>query len=193
LLAQLVARWTPLVRAEKGTPLIANTPAAALSLADDLARLIDDVITRQMDWQKLDRLVPDRFDEYWQQTLKFLKIARNYWPERLKEIGSIDAAERRDQLINAEMRRLADSERAGDCRRVNGFDAGNRKAARCESRSCRAVRWCSLVSIPISTKFHGAPSPATKVRRSLRPLSIRSSPCMPCSSGSALRAMPCSS
>jgi len=109
LLAQLVARWTPLVRAEKGTPLIANTPAAALSLADDLARLIDDVITRQMDWQKLDRLVPDRFDEYWQQTLKFLKIARNYWPERLKEIGSIDAAERRDQLINAEMRRLAGS------------------------------------------------------------------------------------
>ncbi len=109
LLAQLVARWTPLIRAEKGTPLIANTPAAALSLADDLARLIDDVITREMDWQKLDRLVPDRFDEYWQQTLKFLKIARNYWPERLKEIGSIDAAERRDQLINAEMRRLAGS------------------------------------------------------------------------------------
>ena len=68
LLAQLVARWTPLIRAEKGTPLIANTPAAALSLADDLARLIDDVITREMDWQKLDRLVPDRFDEYWQQT-----------------------------------------------------------------------------------------------------------------------------
>ena len=98
-----------MVRAEKGTPLIANTPAAALSLADDLARLIDDVITRQMDWQKLDRLVPDQFDEYWQQTLKFLKIARNYWPERLKEIGSIDAAERRDQLIDAEMRRLADS------------------------------------------------------------------------------------
>jgi ATP-dependent helicase/nuclease subunit B len=109
LLAQLVARWTPFVRAEKGTPLIANTPAAALSLADDLARLIDDVITRQMDWQKLDRLVPDQFDEYWQQTLKFLKIAREYWPARLKETGSIDAAERRDQLISAEMRRLADS------------------------------------------------------------------------------------
>ena len=98
-----------LFRAEKGTPLIANTPAAALSLADDLARLIDDVITREMDWQKLDRLVPDRFDEYWQQTLKFLKIARSFWPERLKEIGSIDAAERRDQLINAEMSRLAGS------------------------------------------------------------------------------------
>src|SRR5262249_49738080 len=32
-----------------------------------------------------------------------------YWPERLKEIGAIDAVERRDQLINAEMRRLAGS------------------------------------------------------------------------------------
>ena len=109
LLAQLVARWTPLIRAEKGTALIANTPAAALSLADDLARLIDDAITREMDWQKLDRLVPDRFDEYWQQTLTFLKIARDYWPERLKEEGAIDAARRRDQLIDAEMRRLAGS------------------------------------------------------------------------------------
>jgi ATP-dependent helicase/nuclease subunit B len=107
LLAQLVARWTPLIRAEKGTALIANTPAAALSLADDLARLIDDAITREMDWEKLDHLVPDRFDEYWQHTLKFLKIARDYWPERLKEEGVIDAAERRDRLIDAEMQRLA--------------------------------------------------------------------------------------
>ena len=57
----------------------------------------------------LDGLVPDQFDEYWQFTLEFLKIARNYWPERLNEIGEIDAADRRDRLIDAEMNRLASS------------------------------------------------------------------------------------
>src|SRR5580765_5459152 len=85
LLAQLIVRWAAAIRPEKGAPLIANTPAAALALADDLARLIDDVITRKMDWQRLDGLVPDQFDTYWQLTLDFLKIARDYWPERLEE------------------------------------------------------------------------------------------------------------
>jgi ATP-dependent helicase/nuclease subunit B len=109
LLAQLIARWAETIRPEQGAPLIANTPAAALALADDLGRLIDDVITRKTDWQRLDGLVPDRFDKYWQLTLDFLKIARSYWPERLKEIGMIDAAARRDLLIEAEMKRLANS------------------------------------------------------------------------------------
>lgn len=109
LLAQLIVRWAATIRPEQGAPLIANTPAAALALADDLARLIDDAITRKMDWQRLDSLVPDQFDKYWQLTLDFLKIARDYWPARLKEEGATDAAERRDRLIEAEMKRLAGS------------------------------------------------------------------------------------
>ncbi|MGC2112893.1 MAG: double-strand break repair protein AddB, partial [Pseudolabrys sp.] len=109
LLAQLIVCWADAIRPERGAPLIANTPAAALALADDLARLIDDAITRKMDWQRLDTLVPDQFDKYWQLTLDFLKIARNYWPQRLKEEGAIDAAARRDLLIEAEMKRLAGS------------------------------------------------------------------------------------
>src|SRR6185312_3697420 len=39
-LAQLIARWTQSIAPEKGAPLIANTPAAALGLADDLGRLM---------------------------------------------------------------------------------------------------------------------------------------------------------
>jgi len=109
LLTQLIVRWAAAIQPEQGAPLIANTPAAALALADDLARLIDDAITRKMDWQRLDGLVPDQFDKYWQLTLDFLKIARSYWPERLKERNEIDAADRRDRLIEAEMRRLAGS------------------------------------------------------------------------------------
>ncbi|MGA7112107.1 MAG: double-strand break repair protein AddB, partial [Pseudolabrys sp.] len=109
LLAQLIVRWAEKIRPDKGAPLIANTPVAALALADDLARLIDDVIIREVDWKKLDELVPDQFDKYWQLTLDFLKIARGYWPERLAEIGAIDASRRRDLLIDAEMKRLAGS------------------------------------------------------------------------------------
>ena len=109
LLAQLIVRWAEKIRPDKGAPLIANTPTAALALADDLARLIDDVIIREVDWKKLDELVPDQFDKYWQLTLDFLKIARGYWPERLAEIGAIDASRRRDLLIDAEMKRLAGS------------------------------------------------------------------------------------
>ncbi|HMF20839.1 MAG TPA: double-strand break repair protein AddB [Pseudolabrys sp.] len=109
LLSQLIVSWAETIRPERGVPLIANTPAAAFALADDLGRLIDDVITRKMDWQRLDGLVPDKFDKYWQLTLEFLKIARTYWPERLTEQGKVDAAARRDLLIEAEMRRLAGS------------------------------------------------------------------------------------
>src|SRR5208337_3247110 len=56
---------------------------------------------------RLDDLVPDQFDFYWQKTLKFLQIARGLWPEILKELGCIEAAERRDALIKAEAVRLS--------------------------------------------------------------------------------------
>ncbi len=110
LLAQLIAQWAERITPDRGSPLIANTPSAALGLADDLARLIDDMITRQVAWTKLDGLVPDALDRYWQIALDFLKIARSYWPERLKELGVIEAAERRDLLIAAEAKRLAGSD-----------------------------------------------------------------------------------
>ncbi len=109
LLAQLVMKWanSPDMRAEGGASLVAHNPAAALSLADDLARLMDDMTTRQVGWERIDRLVPDDVDEYWQHTLKFLKIAREMWPPILTERGKIEPAARRDLLIKAERERLA--------------------------------------------------------------------------------------
>ena len=111
LLAGLILQWanSPAVRSAEGSPLIANTPPAALGLADDLARLMDDMTTRQVDWKKLDGLVPDDLDQYWKMSLDFLKIAREAWPNIRAERGAIEAAERRDKLIEAEARRLAGS------------------------------------------------------------------------------------
>jgi ATP-dependent helicase/nuclease subunit B len=109
LLTQLVTKWaaSPDLHGARGTPLVAQTPAAACALADDLARLIDDMTTRGVPWERLDDLVPDKFDIYWQLTLKFLQIAREAWPAVLKERDCIEPTERRDRLIKAEAARLA--------------------------------------------------------------------------------------
>src|SRR3954463_2643290 len=102
-LAQLVAAWA------KGpvlSPLVVGGPASTLALASDLARLIDDMVTRGVDWSALDGLVPDMLDRYWQHSLEFLHIARIAWPSHLAEINRIEPAARRDLLIAAEAKRL---------------------------------------------------------------------------------------
>src|ERR1700688_2393575 len=109
LLTQLITRWatSPELHGLSGAPLVAQTPAAACALADDLARLIDDMTTRGVPWERLDNLVPDELDEYWQLTLKFLQIAIKQWPEVLRERSVIEAVTRRDLLIKAEAARRA--------------------------------------------------------------------------------------
>jgi ATP-dependent helicase/nuclease subunit B len=102
-LAHLVAAWA---KTPVSAPLVVGGPASTLALAGDLARLMDDMVTRGVAWEALDRLVPDQFDKYWQHSLEFLRIARKAWPEHLKEIGRIEPAERRDRLIEAEAARL---------------------------------------------------------------------------------------
>jgi ATP-dependent helicase/nuclease subunit B len=108
LLTQLVLQWAKRLKPPPGEqPLVVATPAAALALADDLARLMDDLATREVDWKRLDGLVPEQVDRYWQLTLEFLAIAREEWPSILAERRAIEPAERRDRLINAEAARLA--------------------------------------------------------------------------------------
>jgi ATP-dependent helicase/nuclease subunit B len=108
LLARLVRRWTERIAPPSGqAPLVMRHPAAALALADDLAKLIDDMTTREVPWERLDGLVPDELDEYWKLTLQFLRIARDVWPSILAERGAIEPTMRRDRLIAAEAQRLA--------------------------------------------------------------------------------------
>ena len=106
VLARLVAAWAkrPML-----SPLVVGGPASTLTLAGDLARLIDDMVTRDVDWSALDRLVPDQFDKYWQHTLDFLKIARDFWPAFLAETNRIEPAARRDRLIDAQAEHLTKS------------------------------------------------------------------------------------
>ncbi len=108
LLAQLILKWaaSPEMRGETDVSLVANNPAAALQLAGDLARLMDDMVMRQVSWDRLDDMVPYDVDAYWQLTLRFLHIARDLWPAILTERGKIEPAERRERLIVAETARL---------------------------------------------------------------------------------------
>ncbi len=108
LLTELILAWSRRIRPRDPgqAALIAGTPAAAFALAADLARLMDDMTTRQVSWDRLDDLVPEEVDRYWQLTLDFLKIAREHWPAILAERGLIEPAARRDRLIEAECRRL---------------------------------------------------------------------------------------
>jgi len=110
LLAQLIGAWAKGLQPgdPAQAPLVIGGPASTLALADDLARLMDDMVTRGVDWKALDGLVPDALDQYWQLTLRFLNIARNVWPDILKAHGRIEPAARRDMLIEAEAARLAE-------------------------------------------------------------------------------------
>src|SRR6202166_1797594 len=95
-LARLVAAWA------KGpvlAPLVVGGPASTLALAGDLARLMDDMVTRGVGWEALDGLVPDQLDQYWQHSFEFLRIARLAWPAHLQEIERIQPAARR-RLLN---------------------------------------------------------------------------------------------
>lgn len=107
-LAQLVAAWAKQLKPDDpaSAPLVAGGPASTLGLADDLARLMDDMATRGVDWRALDGLVPDDLDVYWQKTLEFLRIAKDVWPKVLDAAGKVEPAIRRDLLIEAEAARL---------------------------------------------------------------------------------------
>ncbi len=102
-LARLVAAWA---KSPVSAPLVVGGPASTLALAGDLARLMDDMVTRGVGWEALDGLVPDQLDKYWQHSLEFLQIARQAWPVHLQEIEKIEPAARRDLLIEAEAARL---------------------------------------------------------------------------------------
>jgi ATP-dependent helicase/nuclease subunit B len=108
LLAQLIAAWAKRIKPvdPSQAPLVTGGPDSTLALADDLARLMDDMVTRKVDWGALDQLTPEAFDVYWKLTLEFLGIARQYWPEILRTHGKMEPAARRDLLIEAEAARL---------------------------------------------------------------------------------------
>jgi ATP-dependent helicase/nuclease subunit B len=77
--------------------------AHAARLANELARLLDEVQTQRLDFSRLADIVPEDFAAHWQTTLEFLNIVTENWPAILADEGCLDPADRRNRLIEAQI------------------------------------------------------------------------------------------
>ena len=102
LMAQLILAWD---RATGGEELGRITDDHAVRLAQELARLIDQVQIERLDFDRLDALAPREYAHHWERTVEFLKIATAQWPRLLAAEGALDPAERRNRLIDSVVRR----------------------------------------------------------------------------------------
>lgn len=91
-----------LTRVVQRLPALAGAPAQALRLAQDLARLMDQVETEGLDFGRLAGLVPADYAEHWQLTLSFLEAVTGVWPTFLAAEGAIDGARRRTLVLEAQ-------------------------------------------------------------------------------------------
>ena len=80
-------------------PHFMQGPDQALRLGKALAQFLDQVIVEGLEFKDLSSLVPEDFSAHWQITLEFLKIISEAWPHILAERGYVDAAERRNLLL----------------------------------------------------------------------------------------------
>ena len=73
-----------------------------MALAKALGSLMDQIHTENLSLSDLPHIVDrETFAEHWQVTVTFLEILSDKWPDILAEQGLIDAADRRNRLINA--------------------------------------------------------------------------------------------
>lgn len=73
--------------------------AQAAMLAQDLGNLVDMVKRQELDFDKLQDLVPEEYASHWQKTLNFLQIITKFLPQILQERGQIDASERSCRML----------------------------------------------------------------------------------------------
>lgn len=110
LLSQLVLQWSGAMRKGAGDQPYAaagaSTPAQAIALATELARLMDMVETEGVGLDRLETLVPDAFSAHWQKTLDFLTIITQHWPALLAARQRVSPAMRRHALLAAEAARI---------------------------------------------------------------------------------------
>lgn len=71
----------------------------AARLAAELSRLLDQVQTEQLSFDRLRGLVPESYAAHWQITLRFLSVLTEEWPKILAAEGCLDPAERRNRAL----------------------------------------------------------------------------------------------
>ena len=97
LLMDIIARWYRRRQAVTGEPVPEVAQCAILAQA--LGQFLDQVQTEQLTFRDLENLVPEEYAGHWQQTLEFLKILTEHWPDILGPTGFSDVAARRNILL----------------------------------------------------------------------------------------------
>ncbi|HUO94159.1 MAG TPA: double-strand break repair protein AddB [Rhizomicrobium sp.] len=95
LLAHLVRRWS---KARRGEDL---SFAQATLLARALGHFLDEAQTQGADLSQLESLAPSALAEHWADVRDFLVFLREEWPTLLEAEGALEAAERRNLLLDA--------------------------------------------------------------------------------------------
>ena len=96
LLTRLVLHWGE--RRGAG-PLF---PGQAAALAASLGRLLDRVATEGASFAKIADLVPEGLAEHWRIVHQFLEVLPHHWPRILAEEEALDAASRRNRLLEGQ-------------------------------------------------------------------------------------------
>ncbi|MBV9373587.1 MAG: double-strand break repair protein AddB, partial [Alphaproteobacteria bacterium] len=93
LLTRLVLRWG---ERRDELPLL---PGQAATLAASLARLLDRAATEGASFGRIAELVPEGLAAHWHVVCRLLEILPQHWPRILAEEGALDAATRRNRLL----------------------------------------------------------------------------------------------
>jgi len=96
------------VHGEKIGRPIAST-AQAIALADELGALLDTFAAQDVDITRLKQAVHGDYADHWTETLRFLEVVTDTWPQMLASLGLTDPSARRAALIEATCRRWRDA------------------------------------------------------------------------------------
>lgn len=97
-----IKRQIMLAQAISKLPEVTKGQEQNMALAGALGQLMDQIHTEDLKLSDLPDIVDrEAFAEHWQITVDFLEILSEHWPKILEEQGMIDAADRRNRLINA--------------------------------------------------------------------------------------------
>ncbi|HEX5779154.1 MAG TPA: double-strand break repair protein AddB [Xanthobacteraceae bacterium] len=108
VLAKIVRDFA-LMKERLGEPTLSTSQSAALQLADELARLFDDLTIAGIDPRSLSEaaFIPEGLDKHWQDSLVFVEHVYPAWQRHLKDNGLVDPTVWRDLLLTRETERLA--------------------------------------------------------------------------------------
>ncbi len=97
----ILARTILQLGAARGPEARERSAVQAAALAGELARLIDQVETERLSFDRLAELVPNEYAAHWQETLRFLAIVTEHWPAVLAAEGAVDPSRRRNLALAA--------------------------------------------------------------------------------------------